>query len=189
MVFGEMTPSIHHRLSDICLTVGWIDRNGPVIRPQRTPDLTSLELFLWDHMDILMHATLVNDEEGLRNRILATEDSMHAIQGIFERIRQGVRDENSSDAGSWIASCCCLVNCPKTGLYLTSDTKKALLMRIVMELLRFKHISERFSVSDRRTSEHSTRYSALFEKNVASLSLVSLAFALRGSVRTAAASI
>ncbi|KAJ4430437.1 hypothetical protein ANN_22653 [Periplaneta americana] len=44
-------------------------------------------------------------------------------------------------------------------------------------LLRFMHISERFSVSDRRTSEHSMRYSALFEKNTASLSFVSLAFA------------
>jgi hypothetical protein len=48
----------------------WIGRGGPVAWPERSPDLSPLDHFLWDHMKSLVYAVKSNSRVELLNRIM-----------------------------------------------------------------------------------------------------------------------
>ncbi|GBM33855.1 hypothetical protein AVEN_175690-1 [Araneus ventricosus] len=53
--------------------------------PPRSPDLSSLDYFLWGHLKSLVYATPVDSDEDLVARI-----SVAAARGIFESVRQSL---------------------------------------------------------------------------------------------------
>lgn len=69
----------------------WIGRGGPVSWPPRSPDLNSLDFFLWGHLKHLVYTTEVETVEELRNRIIASCETIRHTPGIFERVRQSMR--------------------------------------------------------------------------------------------------
>ncbi|KAJ4448105.1 hypothetical protein ANN_10117 [Periplaneta americana] len=48
--------------------------------PPRSPDLTSLDFFLWGHMKNLVYDTPVESEEDLLARVLAAAESIHELE-------------------------------------------------------------------------------------------------------------
>lgn len=48
----------------------WIGRGGPINWPPRSPDLNTLDYYLWGHLKELVYAEPVNSKEELLNRIL-----------------------------------------------------------------------------------------------------------------------
>ncbi|GFU19488.1 uncharacterized protein TNCV_4371621 [Trichonephila clavipes] len=62
----------------------WIGRGRPV----RSPDLSSLDYFLWRHLKHLVYATPLDLEEDLVARIFESATRVSEIPGIFERVRQ-----------------------------------------------------------------------------------------------------
>ena len=47
----------------------WIDRGGPIARAARSPDLNPLDFHLRGHLKSIVHATLIEHAEILRNRM------------------------------------------------------------------------------------------------------------------------
>jgi hypothetical protein len=41
----------------------FIGRGGPIARPQHSPDLNPLDYYLWGHLNCLVHAAPVDNEE------------------------------------------------------------------------------------------------------------------------------
>ncbi len=54
----------------------WIGRGGPKVWPPRSPDLTSLDFFLWGHLKSLVYETPVESQEDLVARIVAAAGSI-----------------------------------------------------------------------------------------------------------------
>ena len=54
----------------------------------KSPDLTCLDFFLWEHMKQLVYETVVETEEDLVVRITVAADTIADMPGIFERTRQ-----------------------------------------------------------------------------------------------------
>ena len=48
----------------------WIGRRGPVEWPQRSPDLTPLDFYLWGHLKAIVYAVKIRDVQHLKLRIL-----------------------------------------------------------------------------------------------------------------------
>lgn len=69
----------------------WIGRGGPQSWPARSPDLNSLDFFLWGHLKSLVYSTPVNTVEELRNRIIGAFDTVRNTPGVFERVRSSMR--------------------------------------------------------------------------------------------------
>lgn len=63
----------------------WIGRNGPVLWPPRSPDLTPLDFFFWGHIKAVVYRTPVENEQDLRNRI------QNAAQMISVEMLQRIR--------------------------------------------------------------------------------------------------
>ena len=55
----------------------WLGRGGPVAWPQRSPDLTPLDYYLWGHMKTLVYETMVDSRAALRHRIFAVAERIH----------------------------------------------------------------------------------------------------------------
>jgi len=68
----------------------WIGKGGPVAWPPRSPDLTSLDFFLWGHVKSLVYATPVETVEDLTARIFNACEVVQHTPGIFERVRQSM---------------------------------------------------------------------------------------------------
>lgn len=49
----------------------WIGRNGPIMWPPRSPDLTPLDFFFWGYVKNLVYAEKIRDLQHLRERIYA----------------------------------------------------------------------------------------------------------------------
>ncbi|KAJ8866390.1 hypothetical protein PR048_032233 [Dryococelus australis] len=62
----------------------WIGRGGPIAWPARSPDLTPLDYFLWNHMNGVVYETPVESEEDLLARIMAAEEL--GLPGIGDRV-------------------------------------------------------------------------------------------------------
>lgn len=61
----------------------WIGRNGPVLWPPRSPDLTPLDFFLWGYMKDLVYSTPIESREQLIDRIFeAAEQVKIKLQDI-----------------------------------------------------------------------------------------------------------
>lgn len=48
----------------------WIGRNGPILWPPRSPDLTPLDYFLWGCIKEVVYRTPIQTEEECRRRIV-----------------------------------------------------------------------------------------------------------------------
>ncbi|GFU38724.1 uncharacterized protein TNCV_970551 [Trichonephila clavipes] len=66
----------------------WIGCGGPVTWPPRSPDLSSLDYFLWGHLKNLIYATPLDSDEDLVARISKATARECKILGIFECVRQ-----------------------------------------------------------------------------------------------------
>lgn len=62
----------------------WLGTNGPVRWPARSPDLTPLDFFIWDHLKEKVYRTPVRNREDLEIRVRT------AINGITEQQLQNV---------------------------------------------------------------------------------------------------
>ena len=71
----------------------WIGRGGPVAWPPRSPDLTPLDFFLWEHIKSIVYETPVPDEETLLARILAASDEVRGMPDVIGRVRQSFRTQ------------------------------------------------------------------------------------------------
>lgn len=69
----------------------WIGRRGTQSWPPRSPDLNSLDFFLWGHLKTLVYSIPINTEEELRNRIIVCFDNIRNTPGIFQRVRDSMR--------------------------------------------------------------------------------------------------
>lgn len=69
----------------------WIGRGGPQPWPPRSPDLNSLDFFLWGHLKSLVYRTPVNNLEELKDRIRASCDLIRNTEGILQRVRDNMR--------------------------------------------------------------------------------------------------
>jgi len=71
----------------------WIGRNGPVLWPPRSPDLTLADMFLWGRLKQIVFATAVpNDIEVLKGRIIQAVQSIsqEEIRNSFTYLRKQV---------------------------------------------------------------------------------------------------
>ena len=68
----------------------WIGRGGPIAWPPRSPDLSSLDFFLWGHMKTLIYETPIETEEELVARITAAAYQIQNIPAVFERVRESM---------------------------------------------------------------------------------------------------
>ncbi|KYN32135.1 hypothetical protein ALC56_13513, partial [Trachymyrmex septentrionalis] len=57
----------------------------------RSPDLNPLDYFLWGHPKSLVYTTPIENENNLRNRIVALCEAIRNTPRIFERARQSLR--------------------------------------------------------------------------------------------------
>lgn len=69
----------------------WIGRGGPQEWPPRSPDLNSLDFFLWGHLKSLVYTSPINTVEDLRGRIVAACNRIKHTPGIFHRVRSSMR--------------------------------------------------------------------------------------------------
>ena len=69
----------------------WIGRGAPQEWPARSPDLNSLDFFLWGHVKTLVYKTPIHTVEELRERIVAAFETIRNIPGIFVRVRASMR--------------------------------------------------------------------------------------------------
>ena len=71
----------------------WLGRGGPVAWPPRSPDLTTLDYYIWGHMKTLVYETKVDSRAELRARIFAVAEQIRnhpnriasAIQSLLIR--------------------------------------------------------------------------------------------------------
>lgn len=69
----------------------WIGRNGPIAWPPRSPDLNSLDFFLWGLLKAKVYVRPVENVEDLRQRIHDAFDAIRAMPGIFERVFESMK--------------------------------------------------------------------------------------------------
>lgn len=69
----------------------WIGRGGPQEWPSRSPDLNSLDFFLWGHMKSLVYTTPIEDKDDLIHRITEACETIRNTPGILERVRSSMR--------------------------------------------------------------------------------------------------
>jgi hypothetical protein len=65
----------------------WIVTRGPTAWPPHSPDLNPLDFYLWVHLEALLYAALIDNEEALHHRIVAACQALRNYPGVFERMR------------------------------------------------------------------------------------------------------
>lgn len=68
----------------------WIGREGPIRWPPRSPDLTSLDFFLWGHLKNLVYETPVTSQEELVARIVAAAGKIQDDTDMLNRVTQSL---------------------------------------------------------------------------------------------------
>ncbi|CAH1957620.1 unnamed protein product [Acanthoscelides obtectus] len=66
----------------------WIARGGAVSWPPRSPDLSSLDFFLWGHVKSLVYETPVETEQDLIGRITAAFEITQNEYQMFSQVRR-----------------------------------------------------------------------------------------------------
>jgi hypothetical protein len=66
----------------------WISRGGPTAWPPRSPDSTALEFPLWGHLETLVYAAPVYNEEALHYRTVDACQTIRNCPGILERMKR-----------------------------------------------------------------------------------------------------
>lgn len=69
----------------------WVGRGGPQPWPARSPDLNSLDFFLWGHVKSLVYTTPINTLEELQERIVTAFETIRNTPGILQRVRESMR--------------------------------------------------------------------------------------------------
>jgi hypothetical protein len=68
----------------------WIGRGGPTAWPPRSPDFNPLDFYLWGHLNSLVYAAPVDNEETLHHRIVDACQTVRNYPGIFVRMRLSI---------------------------------------------------------------------------------------------------
>jgi hypothetical protein len=55
----------------------WIGKGGPTAWPPRSPDLNSLDSYLWGHLNTLVYAAPLDNKEALHHRTVDTRQTIH----------------------------------------------------------------------------------------------------------------
>jgi hypothetical protein len=71
-------------------TVTGLERAGPVAWPPRSPDLTTMDFFLWGHIKALIYILPVDSEEDLIAHIVEAAATIRQQPGSFERTCQSL---------------------------------------------------------------------------------------------------
>jgi hypothetical protein len=66
----------------------WIGEGGRTAWPPRSLDLNPLDFYLWGHLNNLVYATPVNNEEALHHRTVKACQTIRKYPGIFAQIRR-----------------------------------------------------------------------------------------------------
>lgn len=69
----------------------WIERNGPVIWPARSPDLNPCDFFLWGHMKARVYAEPINSSVQLTQHVHQAAAEIRGDPAVFGRIRQSLQ--------------------------------------------------------------------------------------------------
>ncbi|GFV01547.1 uncharacterized protein TNCV_2961411 [Trichonephila clavipes] len=69
----------------------WIGRDSPVNWRARSPDLSCLDFFLWDHMKSLVHASPIDSDEALVAWIAVVTGDIREMPEVFANDRQSLR--------------------------------------------------------------------------------------------------
>jgi hypothetical protein len=64
----------------------WMGRGGPTAWPPRSPDLNPLYFYLWGHLNTLVYAAPVDNEETFAHRIVDACQTIRNYPGIFDRM-------------------------------------------------------------------------------------------------------
>lgn len=81
--------TVHHYLNQT-FNERWIGRGSLNAWPPRSPDLSSLDFFLWGHTKTLIYEIPIDTEEDLVARIIAAANHIQNIPEVFERVRQSM---------------------------------------------------------------------------------------------------
>jgi hypothetical protein len=65
-----------------------IGRGGPTAWPPRSPDLNPLDLYLWGHLNTLVYAAPVDNEETHHRRIVDACQTIPNYRGVFLWMRR-----------------------------------------------------------------------------------------------------
>ena len=89
----------------------WLGRGGPIAWPSRSPDLTPLDYYLWDHMKMLVYETKVDSRAALRDHIFGAAEHIRNHPDIIATATQSLfmRAENYIAAGGGHLRYCILV--------------------------------------------------------------------------------
>ena len=68
----------------------WIGKGEPTAWPARSPDLTSLDFFLWGYIKSMVYETDIYSEEDLVACIVSAAAEIRETPGIFGRVRQSM---------------------------------------------------------------------------------------------------
>ena len=64
----------------------WVGRGSHIAWPPRSPDLTSLDFYLWGHLKSLVHETPIQLKQDLIVRIVEASARISETHGNFDRI-------------------------------------------------------------------------------------------------------
>jgi hypothetical protein len=70
----------------------WIGRNGSVVWPPRSPDLTPADFYLWGHLKSIVYAKRCNPRDELWNAIEAAVTTIRNMPDIFQQTRNSWRN-------------------------------------------------------------------------------------------------
>ena len=90
MWFMALQPTSVRQYLDRVYNNRWISRAGIQPWSPRSSDLNPLDYFLWGHLKSLVYTTPIENENDLRNRIVASCEAI-CTPNIFERVCQSVR--------------------------------------------------------------------------------------------------
>jgi hypothetical protein len=61
----------------------WIGRGGPTAWPPRSmPDLNPLDFYLWGHVNTLVYAAPVDNEEALHHRVVGACQTLRVYSAV-----------------------------------------------------------------------------------------------------------
>lgn len=75
---------------DIVFPNRWIGRNGPILWPPRSPDMTPLDFFLWGFLKDKVFRTAPADLQEMRDRIL--QNCLIPDEEMFARVRKSFEE-------------------------------------------------------------------------------------------------
>jgi hypothetical protein len=98
----EAPPHFYHHVRnhlDREMAGRWIDRGGPIAWPPSSPDLTSLEFFLWGYVKNIVYQVKINDLQHLKARVrdavaMVTPNMLQATWNEVEYRLDICRDTN-----------------------------------------------------------------------------------------------